>query len=47
MKETGKLQWSSCVVQRVLAQTGVGEASGGVLVAGMRKLSRGFGTVLR
>jgi hypothetical protein len=46
-KESGKLQWSSCVVQRVLEQTGVGAASGGVLVAGMRKLSRGFGTVLR
>jgi hypothetical protein len=46
VKESGTLQWSSCVVERVLQRTGVGEASGGVQVAGMRKLSRGFWPVL-
>ncbi|MGH7646042.1 MAG: hypothetical protein ACREMR_10715 [Gemmatimonadales bacterium] len=43
----GQLRWSSCVVQRVLEATGVAAASGGVPMAGVRRLPRGFQTTLR
>jgi type II secretory pathway pseudopilin PulG len=47
IRHNGKVRWSSCVAQKVLEKTGVGAAAGGIPVTGMRKLSRGFGTVLR
>jgi hypothetical protein len=47
LRHNGSLNWSSCVVKRVLDRTGVGAAAGSAPVTGMRKLSRGFGTTLR
>jgi hypothetical protein len=43
----GQARWSSCAVQRVLEGTGVAAASGGVPMAGARRISRGFSTTLR
>jgi hypothetical protein len=47
LRHSGQLNWSSCVAKRVLEGSGAAAASGGIPVTGMRKLSRGFGTVLR
>jgi hypothetical protein len=47
IRHNAKVRWSSCVAQQVLEKTGVAAAAGGIPVTGMRKLSRGFGTVLR
>ncbi|MGH7646041.1 MAG: hypothetical protein ACREMR_10710, partial [Gemmatimonadales bacterium] len=42
-----ELYYSSCAIQRVLEGTGVAAASGGVPMAGVRRLARGFQTTLR
>ncbi|MGH7676751.1 MAG: pilus assembly PilX family protein [Gemmatimonadales bacterium] len=44
---TGQVYWSNCVIQRLLEATGVAAASGGVPIAGVRRLARGFQTPLR
>ncbi|MGH7676129.1 MAG: hypothetical protein ACREMV_12740, partial [Gemmatimonadales bacterium] len=43
----GQALWSSCTIQKVLEATGAAAASGGVPIAGVRRLARGFQTPLR